>query len=309
MSTALIVSSDVERAVSALIRAKRSEHTRRAYASDWARWVGFCCASDAGLVQPTLDLAIRFRDALEAVLARATVRRALATLSFLYRRLTMTGIACANPFHPAILAWPPASEVGTTPMVPEDVAEAMIDHAARDDDRLRGTRDAAILRLLYDTGLRRAEVAQLRCDHVHLNVTEDSAIGFLTAVLKGGREADVYLPTDTVRVLLAWLRVPERGDSAFLFPGRLGGAINARTVNLIVAHRASAVGARGVKPHGFRAAYVTAAYDAGAPESEIQASVHHASAKMTQRYDRKRRMRGSAVAQTVADWRKKDRTP
>lgn len=49
-------------------------------------------------------------------------------------------------------------------------------------------------------------------------------------------------------------------------------------------------------PHQFRATFITEALDAGVPLHEVQAAVHHADPRTTQRYDRGARGAGVTAA-------------
>jgi integrase len=278
-----------EQAARALIAAKRSENTRAAYLRDLDRWLDFCHVIDANPGSPPLDATTAFRDHLQASLSNESARRAIAAMSSIYRALLAARAVRVNPFHPAVLSWPPANALPKTQLVGDTHACAMIANAEADADPLRGARDAAILQLLYDTGLRRASVARI------LRATYRN--GVLRAIVKGAKEVEIALPASSVAAVDRWLR---NASGPFLFPGPRG-AINVATINKIVKQRAKAVGAGHVHPHCFRAAFVTAGYDAGLPEHEIQASVHHSDPKTTRRYDR--HARGGAVPAAVAAFR------
>jgi integrase len=285
------------RAALALIETRKSEHTRRAYKADLERWLGFANALGVDVECPSIEAATHFREHLLTVLSPESTHRPLAALSFLYRRLLAAGAANSNVFHPAILAWPKVSHIGKTLAVEAAAAERMIALAASDTDSKRGRHDVAILRLLYDTGLRRASVAGLRraaIEHHNGRMT-------IRVVVKGGGEARAELPATTATALTDWLEVAP--DSPWVFPARGGGARHPTTLNKIIARRAEAAGCGHVHPHCFRAAFVTAAYDAGLPEYEIQRAAHHAKPETTRRYDRG--ARGTTVADAVAKHREK----
>jgi len=211
-------------------------------------------------------------------------------MSAIYRALLAARAVRVNPFHPAVLSWPPANALPKTQLVSDANAQAMIADAHSDPDAARGARDTAILQLLWDTGLRRASVARV------LRATYRN--GALRAIVKGAKEVEIALPAASITAVDRWLVAAPPGP--YLFPGPKG-PINVATINKIVKQRASAVGAGHVHPHCFRAAFVTAGYDAGLPEHEIQASVHHSDPKTTRRYDR--HTRGGAVPSAVAAFR------
>jgi integrase len=220
----------------------------------------------------------------------------LAALSSTYGGLVkLGGGITVNPFHSSVLPWPAAPVGGKTLAVEEDDAEAMIAVCA-EDSTSAGLRDAAILRLLYDTGLRRASVAGL----LRVGIRKEGSRTLLRVVVKGGQEADVALPDVTVTALQAWLKVAPK--SVYVFPARKDKSLHANIINQIVADRAREAGCDHVAPHSFRARFITSSYDAGLPEYEIQAAVHHADPKITRAYDR--RARGLGVADAVATARK-----
>jgi integrase/recombinase XerD len=279
-----------EVAALALIAAKRSEHTKSAYRADLRRWLDFCHRIGVNPVGPPLDATIAFRDHLGASLSNESARRVLAAMSSIYRALLAGRAVRVNPFHPAVLAWPPANALPKTRLVSDANAQAMIADAVADTDPVRGARDTAVLQLLWDTGLRRASVAQI--------VRASYRDGAVRAIVKGAKEVEIRLPPSTIAAIDRWLTVAP--PSPYLFAGTRG-AINVATINKIVKLRAKAVSAGHVHPHCFRAAFVTASYDAGLPEHEIQASVHHSDPKTTRRYDRG--ARGMAVPNAVAVFR------
>lgn len=278
-----------------LIAAKGSPHTRRAYTADLDRWLAFCRAAGITPTQPPLLVAAAFRDHLQATLSVASTRRVLSCLSGIYAKLLAQKIVPANPFHPAFLSWPPTSNLGKTVAVTQEDARALIAAAERDPNPELAARDTAILRLLYDTGLRRSSVASIPRAGVVVREEEGAKRMFVRTVAKGAHEVEVPLPAVTARAVLRWLKL---SSGNFLFPGTQGHALHVSTINQIVKERAEQAGAEGVHPHCFRAAFVTAAYDAHADEHDIQASVHHHDPKMTRRYDRGKR--GSDVADLVA---------
>ena len=180
-----------------LIDAKGSKQTRRSYAADFGLWCAFCGAARVDPRRATLGDATAFRTQLEEQgRASASVNRALAALLFLYRTLhkNRPPLVAGNPFDPNFLAWPKLSREGKTAVVPAEIAEAMLAAARRTSQR-----DYAILRLLYDTGIRRAEVASLERTRVDLARKE------ILIVLKGGRVESSALVDETVDALHLWL--------------------------------------------------------------------------------------------------------
>lgn len=274
------------------INRKNSEHTRIAYRRDLTGWLAFCNYQQCNPQTASIDVAALYRDHLHASVAVGTVRRALSALSWLYGLLLSDRIVRQNPFHPGLLAWPPAGKVSKTPAVEDAIALAMIANAKADASIL-GSRDAVILTMLYETGLRRESIATL--------LRKGYRPPQLAVTVKGGEEVVIELPADSRQLLDAWLR--RNPSTGYVFPNRHGGHINVSMINKLVRARGAAVGHPEIHPHCFRAAWITAAYDAELPEYEIQAGAHHKSLMTTRRYDR--RARGISAAGQVAAFRGK----
>jgi integrase len=279
-----------------LISTRRSPHTRTAYSHDLATWLDWCRQRGLEPETPVLDDAVAFRDHLGALLAPASARRCLAALSSIYRKLLLARVARANPFHPTFLPWPPAGSIGTTVAVTDKTAQAMLAAAAA----AQGLRDVAVLRLLYDTGLRRESVARL----LRADLRQEGSQLILRTLVKGEKRVELAVPPETGAAVAAWLA--HAPPSLYVFAGQHGQPWNVTRVNQIVARWATAAGGEHVHPHCFRAAFITTAYDTGLPEHEIQAAAHHADPKTTRRYDRGQR--GGAVMEAVAKRRRGEGT-
>lgn len=270
------------------INRKASQHTRDAYRRDLKNWIAFCDHLQLDPSRATIDHAALYRDHLHATLANESTRRSLAALSWLYRVLLADHLVSANPFHPGFITWPPAGTVGKTQLVSDSIANAMIEHA-KDSPR-----DSAILRLLYDTGLRRESIVTL----TRTNYRPPQIV----AIVKGDKEQLIDLPAMTCAAIDRWLEVAP--TSPYLINGRRG-RIDLSTINRVVRLHATAVGAPAVHPHCFRAAWITSALDAEIPLHEVQAGAGHKDPKTTRRYDRG--ARGVTTAERVAAFRKGNR--
>jgi integrase/recombinase XerC len=141
----------------------------------------------------------------------------------------------------------------------------------------KARRDLAILRLLYDLGLRRAEAVSIDVADLNLEARELRVKG------KGRPAKERFsLPGPTLEALAAWLET--RGSA----PGPLftnfdratkGGRLNASSVYRIVRGLGERAGVR-ARPHGIRHSAVTEAIKLAAREgldiSVVQAFSRHA---------------------------------
>lgn len=150
-------------------------------------------------------------------------------------------------------------------------------------DNDTGTRDAAMIAVLYAGGLRRAEL-------VGLDLADyDPAAGALDVRGKGNKERRAYVPA-AGHHLADWLRV--RGNEPGpLFVGlgnrNRGERLTPQTVYDIVKRRAAAAGVADMSPHDMRRSFVSDLLDAGADLAAVQQLAGHERVTTTARYDRR----------------------
>jgi integrase/recombinase XerC len=166
----------------------------------------------------------------------------------------------------------------------EEVRRLLDTATARADGTAAGLRDAAILELLYATGVRVAELTGLDLDDVD---TERRVVRVLG---KGRKERSVPYGVPAGRAVDRWVRqgrpqlaVP--GSGAALFLGSRGGRIDQRAVRTIVHTRLADVpGAPDLGPHGLRHTAATHLLEGGADLRAVQEILGHASLATTQIY-------------------------
>lgn len=144
-------------------------------------------------------------------------------------------------------------------------------------------RDAAMLELLYATGMRVGELVGLD--------THDVMFGNRTVKVtgKGNKQRVMPFGAPADKALRAWL---ERGrpllcggESAdALFLGLRGGRIDQRMVRRVVHEHAKQAGVPDISPHALRHSAATHMLDGGADLREVQEMLGHSSLKTTQRY-------------------------
>ena len=145
-------------------------------------------------------------------------------------------------------------------------------------------RDAAIMELLYATGIRVSELCGLDVDDL------DDGRNTVRVLGKGGRERTVPVGLPAVRAVAVWRRagrpvlaVPGSGPALFL--GARGGRLDPRTARRVVHARLAAVaGVPESGPHGLRHAAATHLLEGGADLRSVQEILGHASLASTQIY-------------------------
>lgn len=168
---------------------------------------------------------------------------------------------------------------------PEDAELARLFAAAAAG--MQAARDVALLRLLHDMALRRAEVAGLELVHI------DLARGALSVLGKGRREREwLTAPAPTQRALSFWLAA--RGDQAGSLFGLTGDGVYAAVRS--IAKRAGLQ----ARPHGLRHSGITHALDRVKDVRAVQKFSRHASLDTLLLYDDSRRDHYGDVAAVVA---------
>ncbi|KAB8289158.1 recombinase [Bifidobacterium ramosum] len=151
-----------------------------------------------------------------------------------------------------------------------------------------GLRDAAIMEMLYATGMRVAELVGLD----DLDVDWSNRTVKVTG--KGSKQRVVPFGEPAMRALRSWLddgrptlaanRRGRGGGDRALFLGVRGRRIDQRVVRGVVHERAQEAGVPDIGPHALRHSAATHLLDGGADLREVQEMLGHSSLKTTQRY-------------------------
>jgi len=242
----------------------RSVHTQRAYRADVARFTSF---AGKPLRQVTLADLRAFADSL-GNLAPASRGRALSAVKSLLSFGHRLGYL---PF-----------DVGRAlklPSIKNRLAERILPEA--DVQRMLALepspRNRALLRLLYEGGLRVSEV----CSLAWRDVQPRGEAGQVTVYGKGGKTRVVLLSIPTWKDVEALRSGPDDP----VFRSRKGGHLDPSQVDRIVRAAARRAGIPfNVSAHWLRHAHASHALDRGAPIHLVQATLAHASVATTGRY-------------------------
>jgi integrase/recombinase XerC len=151
-------------------------------------------------------------------------------------------------------------------------------------DRALAVRDAAIMELLYATGIRVGELCGLDLGDLDEERRTVRVFG------KGGRERTVPAGIPAVRALSAWMLqgrpvIAGPGSGFALFLGARGRRLDPRTARRVVHASIAAVpGTPDSGPHGLRHAAATHLLEGGADLRSVQEILGHASLTSTQIY-------------------------
>lgn len=221
-------------------------------------------------------------------LADSSVRVAMVHLRIFFRYLHRRG---GLPTDPTALM-----ESGrVTRNIPETLSAAAVNQLLSSipaDDVPYGTRDRAMLEMLYGSGLRVSELIALRSDQI------DWDEGYLRVRGKGGKTRFVPLGGVAARALRDYLeharpRLQREGRRATaLFLSNRGTGLTRDRIWQIIKARARAAGiADNVYPHMMRHSFATHLLENGADLRVIQDMLGHADLATTQIYTHVERKR------------------
>lgn len=274
----------------------RSPRTIDAYKKDlvdFARFLGRGAGAVAGEIAMNVLLACEHAEANETVLAYrnnmkerglspSTVNRRIATLRSLVKLANMLG------------------HVKWTLGVSGVKGEARRDMRGPENDVFaklvkeieagpNAARNRAIVSMLRDMALRRAEVAALDVEHVDLKRARVAVLG------KGRSERKWFtMPPTVVGFVDAWLRQHEPHPGGSLF------GLSGDGIYKMITTAAERAGLKDVRPHGLRHNGITKALDVVKDVRKVRQFSRHASLDMLMKYDDARRDNFGEIAAMVA---------
>ncbi|MBS2966717.1 tyrosine-type recombinase/integrase [Actinocrinis puniceicyclus] len=299
---------ELGQATAAWLAAKKPT-TREAYARDLRAWGVFCADHGMHVLtarKPDADLfgaALQDPGATVRPLSAPSAARRMAAVSSWYRYLVACGLHDRNPF--AAAERPRVDrDYSATAWLDENSARRIIDAA---DTAIGSTRlrDAAMLRLMLQLGVRVSEVCSMRVDAL------GSARGQRTITVhgKGGKRIERALPPAAAEALDAYLtwRADRSGEpiaaNTPLFATASGRPVDRTEVFRLVrrlAERAELPQPHAVTPHALRHTFATIATERGADLDDLQDAMGHADPRTTRRYQRAARRLERDPAHLVA---------
>lgn len=295
--------------LSMLLADKRSAITRSAYRSDLTDFFG---------ADPTPEIVARFLDQdtaaiavalnaykaelLQRGLSEATVNRRLSAIRALMAYARKLGKCSVDP-RGLVDGEKVRSYRDTAGISPEAIRKLF---DMPDSATIKGKRDTAILRLLWENGLRRAEVCQL--DVQDFNPL-DSRL-HIKGKGRGTQKEPVELSARTVAALSDYLAVTDRAaqsDGALLLScDRKGDGTHRLTADAlyyIVGYYAQKAGLpKRLSPHRIRHSAITAALDAtNGNVRAVQRFSRHAKMETVMVYDDNRRNLQGEVTGLLSD--------
>lgn len=151
------------------------------------------------------------------------------------------------------------------PQVIEDDVLKRLLHIVKQDIRKLALRNELILRLLFDTGVRRGELIGIRLQDIN---QDDMSIWVMG---KGGKSRFVYYGNNTGRALDRYLRVRDQfphADSPWLLLGQQG-RLKASGIKRLISTLKAKAGLTDLRPHMFRHTFAHDWLDSGGSEHDL----------------------------------------
>ncbi len=205
-------------------------------------------------------------------LASATLARTLISIKvffrFLYREKLIDQDLSQGLESPKL--WQLIPEILTL----EEVEKLL---GAPDSDTCQGSRDRAILEVLYASGLRVSELCTLTLHSIDENAVKVRG--------KGGKERVIPIHSKAIAAVDHYLNRRENFPSETLFLTEKGKPISRILVWKLVKHYAKAAGIiKNISPHTLRHSFATHLLENGADLRIIQEMLGHANIATTDRY-------------------------
>jgi integrase/recombinase XerD len=259
--------------------------------------------------------------AIRAKIARAyspaTANKMLSALRQTLKQAWLLGQMTAEEYNRAIQLEPVTGEtLPTGRELSTGEILALMTTCQKDTNQNAGTRDAAIIGLMYTAGLRRDEVVRLSVENY------DPETGKLLWTGKRNKERTAYVTNGAADALNDWLTI--RGtqpgslfvevnkggkvlierESMIVKPCRKirgvevpnkkagmtiyrGGAMTSQAIYNMLSKRAQEAGIQNFSPHDVRRTFISHLLDAGADIATVSKMAGHANIQTTARYDRR----------------------
>lgn len=257
------------------------------------------------------------RDRIAQSYSPATANKILSALRQTLKQAWLLGQMNADEYNRAIQLEPVAGE--TIPAgreLSQDEILALMTTCQEDPNTNAGTRDAAIIALMYAAGLRRDEVVKLSLENY------DPETGKLILTGKRDKQRTAYITNGAAHALHDWLTIrgtrpgplfvevnkggkvlverqskivrPFRKIRGVEVPNKKagqtiyrGGAMTSQSIYNMAAKRAQEAGIQNFSPHDVRRTFISHLLDAGADIATVSKMAGHANVQTTARYDRR----------------------
>ncbi len=208
----------------------------------------------------------------------ATVRNRWASLSAFYGWAAEEG-ELPGPGNPMQRVRPPQIPERILPHYTEEDIQRLMAHLPEKTGDEMALRDRAIILTLFDTGLRAAELCDLRLDVLSLRERTILVHG------KGGKERAVGIGATTAAAIDRYLR-KRRRVNPWLFASKDGTPLKTSGLRAVLQRRFEAAGVEFRGAHAFRRGFGITFLQAGGDPNDLKTLAGWSSYEMLRRYTR-----------------------
>ncbi len=254
-----------------------SANSIESYAHDLSRLGDWAEKNDEDLLELTrTDLREWLIDLSAENLSENSKRRLISAVRGFYKFLMFDGHIKNNPAEDLVA---PQKGVYLPRFLNRSEIETLL--AVPDTSTEIGLRDRAILELMYASGLRVSEAANVRINDIDLDG------GILTTTGKGSKTRRVPVGSSAIewiRSYLALRRKKENIEIDNMFVNAKGSPIDRQVIYVSITQYAEKCGLSGVSPHTLRHSFATHLIQNNADIRSVQQMLGHADISTTQIY-------------------------
>lgn len=262
-------------------RKRLNEKTLKAYHIDLMQYIKFL-----GGEEQNKSIIERYITQLHQKYKQKTVKRKIASIKAFYNYLEEEEIIQESPMRKIKVKF---KETTMLPrIVPKKEIEQLLNHMyscnmCGNDTKSRNLlRDIAVVEVLFATGARVYEIANIGSDCIDLHS------GLVRILGKGGKERYIQIANTVVLKILKQYYIKNENvikKSGFFFTNQRGKRFSEQSIRIMLKKYTKQAGIeRNITPHMFRHSFATYLIEAGVDISYIQQILGHSSIKTTQIY-------------------------
>jgi len=247
------------------------------YQNDLTRLSEWTTKNDLDLISLTRqDLREWLIDLGGEKLSENSRRRLISAVRGFYKFLMFDGHIKNNPAEDLVA---PQKGVYLPRFLNQTEIEMLL--AAPDTSTEIGLRDRAILEIMYASGLRVSEAANLKIGNIDID------LGIVTTTGKGSKTRRVPVGSSAIEWLKSYLvlrRKKENIEIENMFVGENGKPVTRQIIHAFIVEYAKKCGLEGVSPHTLRHSFATHLVQNNADIRSVQQMLGHADISTTQIY-------------------------
>ena len=258
-----------------------SRDTVKAYRIDLCQFAAFIKNNNLDVSKETIG---KYLSYLNEHYELRSVKRKIVVVKIYFNFLLDEGLIVENPFQSMKIKLPPNNSLPRTiPLRTIDAllieAHRQVKNASSRENRLQALRSAAILELLFATGIRVSELCSIKIDAL------DLSDGTLMIHGKGNKERMIEIENKEVLSTLKAYKDAEQNSTDYFFLNSRRRPISDQSVRRIInKYAAIAHVQKHITPHMFRHSFATLLLEADVDLRYIQQLLGHSSISTTQIY-------------------------